>query len=170
MNPTYHDLGDHTEAFQVDFDPAVISYEKLCELFWSSHNPCRKAWSTQYKSALFYASDEQKETAQKTRAGFALKIAEKLNGAVATEILPLEKFYNAEDYHQKYALRGEAVLMKEFAAMYASEAEFRESPAAARANAYVAGDGKLEQLEKEIGKLGLSLEAQKRLRAYVKER
>lgn len=99
-----------------------------------------------------------------------MKIAEKLNGAVATEVLPLEKFYNAEDYHQKYALRGEPILMKEFAAMYKTEAEFRESPAAARANAYVAGDGKLEQLEKEIGKLGLSNEAQKRLRAYVKER
>lgn len=148
----------------------MISYEKLCELFWSSHNPCRKAWSTQYKSAVFYSGDEQRATAQKTRAGFALKIAEKLNGAVATEILPLEKFYNAEDYHQKYALRGESVLMKEFAAMYKTEAEFRESPAAARANAYVAGDGKQDQLEKEIGKLGLSSEAQKRLRAYVKER
>lgn len=105
--PTYRAMGDHTEAFQVDFDPNVISYEKLCELFWRSHEPCSDAWSRQYRSALWYADEEQKNVAESTRA----KLAERAPREIQTGIEPLGEFWVAEDYHQKYSLRHDPVLV-----------------------------------------------------------
>ena len=60
-NPTYHDLGDHTETLQIDFDPDVITYDELLEIFWASHNPGRKSWSRQYMAAVFYHNHKQKK-------------------------------------------------------------------------------------------------------------
>jgi peptide-methionine (S)-S-oxide reductase len=160
-DPTYHDLGDHSESFQIDFDPTVISYDKILELFWSAHNPCRKAYSTQYKTALFYADDEQKLAAERTRAGLALKMGSRLSGPVQTGIFPLKHFYLAEDYHQKYSLRNDRELMREFDSMYPKLEDFVNSTAAARVNSYLSGSGSREMLMKEIDKLGLS-EAGKR--------
>ncbi|MDZ7761250.1 MAG: peptide-methionine (S)-S-oxide reductase [Desulfovermiculus sp.] len=53
-NPTYHDLGDHTETLQVDYDPEAVSYPKLLEVFWESHSPEQSALSRQYMAAVFY--------------------------------------------------------------------------------------------------------------------
>lgn len=161
-DPTYRNLGDHTESFQVDFDPAKISYERLLEIFWSSHNPCAGSYSRQYMSAVFVRDDAQRKTAEASREKVAAKA-----GAVKTPVLKLDKFYLAEDYHQKYELRNTRTLMKEFEAIYPGDADFVNSTAAARVNAYLGGSGTREQLAKEIDRLGLSEAGKQILRARV---
>ena len=93
----------HAEAVQVDFDPAQVSYERLLELFWSSHNPTtrnRQGWDfgSQYRSAIFVADDEQRDVAAASLA------AEQSNRRrkIVTEIAPLAEFWPAEGYHQQY--------------------------------------------------------------------
>ena len=95
-NPTYHDLGDHTETTEIEFDPAIVSYEQLLRHFWDQHDATYKA-KTQYKSVIFTHSDAQLAAAEKSKA------EEEAKGFhIVTEIKPAMKFYNAEDYHQKY--------------------------------------------------------------------
>jgi len=108
-NPTYKDVctdkTGHAEVVRVTYDPSVVSYEELLEYFWDMHNPTtlnRQGWDvgTQYRSAVFYHSEEQKEA--------ALRLKEKLDKSakykkpIVTEIVPAGKFYRAEEYHQKY--------------------------------------------------------------------
>ncbi|MGO9568674.1 MAG: peptide-methionine (S)-S-oxide reductase MsrA [Desulfomonilaceae bacterium] len=165
-NPTYHDLGDHSESIQIDYDPTQISYEKLLEIFWASHSPTQRSWSRQYKAAVFYHNEEQKRLAMETRDREAVR----RNSPIATEILSATTFYRAEGYHQKYRLRQDRELMKEFNATYPSEADFVNSTAAARVNGYLDGYGTLESLGEELEGLGLSPGASKRLTETVKNR
>jgi peptide-methionine (S)-S-oxide reductase len=162
-NPTYRRLGDHTESFQVDFDPAATSYEALLEVFWKSHNPCGGSWSRQYMSAVFVHSDAQKKAAEASRDQVAA-----VRGAVKTPILPVGTFTLAEDYHQKYELRNDDVAGKELRALFATDGEFVASTAAARANAAVAGAFPRERLLREIDRYGLSERARARLLAYTR--
>lgn len=163
-DPTYHDLGDHSESIQVDYDPTKLTYDQILDRIWVSHNPCGTAWSRQYMSAIFFQSDEQRKAILASKA----RIEEKLGRTVKTAVLPLTRFYLAEDYHQKYELRGTADLMKEFQAIYPDGKDFVNSTAAARVNSYLAGQGSPEQLRKEIDLLGLSAEGKKRLLSYVR--
>jgi peptide-methionine (S)-S-oxide reductase len=165
-NPTYHDLGDHSESIQIDYDPTQISYEKLLEIFWASHNPTQRSWSRQYKAAVFYHNEDQKRLAIETRD----REAAKRKSAIATEILPATPFYRAESYHQKYRLRHDRDLMKEFNAIYPSDTDFVNSTAAARVNGYLDGYGTPETLKEELDGLGLSTAAGKRLEDVVNNR
>jgi peptide-methionine (S)-S-oxide reductase len=166
QSPTYHSLGDHTETVQVDFDPAQTSYEELLEVFWATHNPCAQAGVRQYMSAVFYHNDAQKKLALETRD----REAAKRGTRIATEVLPATAFYVAEDYHQKYLLRGKASLMREFQAMYPDPKDFRNSTAAARVNGYLGGHGSEEMIRKEIDQLGLSSESRKALLRLIVRR
>jgi len=158
-NPTYHILGDHSEAIQVDFDPSQISYEKLLEIFWAAHDPTARSWSRQYKAAVFFQNDAQQKLAIETRDREAARRKTK----ILTEMVPFTGFFLAEGYHQKYYLRQNPDLLKEFKAMYPQEGEFINSTAAARVNGYLAGYGTAENLLNEVGSLGLSPEERKKL-------
>ena len=136
QDPTYRSLGDHTESIQVDFDPAKVTYERLLEVFWQGHDPAHAAYSAQYKAVVFFHDAEQRRLAEESRD----RMAKALGAKVATEILPAGPFTAAEDYHQKYRLRGTRDLMAEFRAMYPDEVHFRESTAAARVNGYLDGE------------------------------
>jgi hypothetical protein len=114
-------------------------------------------------SAIFTRSDEQKNLAIRTRS----REAARRNGRIHTEILPATRFYPAEAYHQKYALRGRPELMKEYEAMYPSFGDFLASSAVTRVNGYVAGYGKCETLRGEFDGLGLSPAGRKRLEEIV---
>ena len=109
-NPTYHNLGDHTETLQIDYDPSKVSYEKLLELFWEEHDPTSRSWSRQYKAVVFYHDDDQKRLAIASRD----RLAAKLGKTIHTEVLPYSRFYAAEDYHQKYYLRGHRQILRQF--------------------------------------------------------
>lgn len=164
LNPTYHDLGDHTESVQIDFDPKQVSYAELLDLFWKTHNPCAARGSRQYMSAVFYQNDRQKELALKTRD----REATRRRAPVTTAILPLVHFYLAEDYHQKYLLRSQPDLRRDFEAMYPDPKDFVASTAAARVNGYLGGNGSPARLDKEIDRFGLSPQGRKALRESVK--
>ncbi len=108
-NPTYEevctDATGHAEVVEVEFDPAEVSYEKLLDTFWSNHNPTTlnrqgPDVGTQYRSAIFFYSPEQKAAAEKSKA--ALDQSGRFPKPIVTEIAPAPKFYPAEDYHQRY--------------------------------------------------------------------
>jgi peptide-methionine (S)-S-oxide reductase len=100
---------DHAEAVEIRYDPAKLSYGKLLKVFFSiAHDPTTRDRQgadvgRQYRSAIFYASDEQKRVA--TAYVKQLDAAKVFDRAIVTEIVPLERFYEAEAYHQNYAAR-----------------------------------------------------------------
>ncbi len=162
-NPTYHNLGDHTETIQIDFDPAQISYAELLELFWASHSPTSRPWSCQYASIIFYHDEEQKRLAEESRDREVARRAAPLY----TEITPYVRFFLAEEYHQKYRLRQDQALLAEYEAIYPDPVDLVASTAVARVNGYLGGNGSLAQLRAEIDDLGLSPAGKERLLALV---
>jgi methionine-S-sulfoxide reductase len=128
MNPTYHTRSDHAETVQIDFDPTKISYERLLEVFWKSHNPGTRSWSRPHRAVVFFHSKEQKRLELESRD----RVAAKTEGKIYTEIPPFSGFYLAEAYHQKYPLQQHAEVMTEFRAMYRDPRDFVNSTAAAR--------------------------------------
>jgi methionine-S-sulfoxide reductase len=163
-NPTYHSLGDHSETIQIDYDPTRITYRELLSVFWQSHDPTSRSWSRQYMSAIFYHNERQRELAFETRA----LEEKKRNKKIQTEILPFSNFHLAEDYHQKYQLRGQRDLMREFKAMYPREVDFVNSTAAARVNGYLGGYGSSEEIKATVEMLGLSSAGREQLAAIAK--
>ena len=109
LNPTYRQVCDgktgHAEVVQISFDPAVISFRELLEVFFAIHDPTtlnRQGADVgpQYRSAIFYHSPEQKATAQAVIA--ELNAAMVFDKPIVTEVTGVTKFYAAEDYHQEY--------------------------------------------------------------------
>ena len=165
-NPTYRDLGDHTETIQLEYDPAVISYEQLLDVFWDSHNAAAPSWSRQYMSIIFTHDDEQKRLAAESRD----REAARTKATIVTEIRPAREFFRAEGYHQKYSLRSERDILREYTAIYPAERDFVDSTAAARVNGYLDGYGASADLKIELPSLGLSPKASERLTGIVSRR
>jgi peptide-methionine (S)-S-oxide reductase len=110
-NPTYSEVCSgrtgHTEAVLVVFDPAKTSYDELLRLFWEGHDPTQgnrqgNDVGTQYRSAVLYTSEAQRDAAERSRATYEERLGHSGYGTITTEIAPLENFYYAEDYHQQY--------------------------------------------------------------------
>ena len=150
-SPTYRSLGDHTETIQVDYDPSVVTYDDLLDVFWHEHDARYAPHSRQYRSAVFYSTEEERAAAEASKARIEAAV-----GPVTTAIEPLERFHLAEGYHQKYRLRGSRDLYAEFRAMYPDERDFVDSTAAARVNGWLDGYGTSEQVEASLPGLGLS--------------
>jgi peptide-methionine (S)-S-oxide reductase len=140
-------------VFQVDFDPARLSYEELLRQIWANRRGGRSG-SRQYMEAVFCMDAGQEATAR--RLGIAAPI---VTGA---------RFYLAEDYHQKYYLRHDRTLIAELADY--TPRELVESTVAARLNGYVAGRGTLAQLQDELPRLALSAAAATHLERVVASR
>jgi peptide-methionine (S)-S-oxide reductase len=135
--PTYHDLGDHSEAIQVEYDPAVVSFADLVDLAVANHDPRRQPRKRQYQSVLFFESRTGDE-GESEREAIEARLAE-IPVTVETRVEPLDVFYLAEEYHQKYNLRSDRALLSAFEEAGYDDAAVRDSPAAARLNAAVAG-------------------------------
>ena len=110
-NPTYEQVcsGDtgHTEVVHVVFDPSQLSYGKLLKTFWENHNPTQgmrqgNDIGTQYRSAIFTLDDTQQAEARRSLAAYQIELNNAGLGRITTEILPLDIYYFAEDYHQQY--------------------------------------------------------------------
>jgi peptide-methionine (S)-S-oxide reductase len=106
-NPSYEQVcsGEtgHAECVQVTFDPRIISYDKILEIFWQQHDPTTLNQQghdrgTQYRSGIYYAGDAQKKTAEESKQ----KHQAQFNNGIVTEVTPLVEFYSAESYHQNY--------------------------------------------------------------------
>ena len=107
--PSYEEVcrGDtgHTEVVHVEYDPDVVSYDDLLEVFWRIHDPTQVGRQgpdvgEQYRSVIFYHDPEQKEEAERSKE--ALEASGRLSRSVATAIEPADEFYRAEEYHQKF--------------------------------------------------------------------
>ena len=154
-NPTYYNLGDHSETVQIEYDPEVITYQDLLSVFWASHTPVYPLYSNQYKSVIFYHNEEQRILAQKT-----LEVEEaRIGQNIYTEIVPYTEYYLAEDYHQKYYLRLKPEIAGYYEAVYPDVKDFIASTAVARVNGYLGGYGDLENLKQYYQALGLSKES-----------
>ena len=165
-DPTYRDLGDHTETVQIDYDPAVMTYRKLLDVFWTGHDPLRRSWSRQYASIVFTHDENQRMLAEETRD----QIAKEMRSVVHTEIVPYSGFTLAEDYHQKHSLRQYPEFMEELHRIYPSPGDIVASTAAARLNGYLGGEGSCEALIREIDGLGLSAARKQALTELVQRR
>lgn len=106
-NPTYREVCSettgHAEVTEIEFDPAKISYAKLLEVFWQAHDPTTlnrqgADEGTSYRSIILYRDEKQKLIAEKSK----LEAQKDFRDPIVTEIVPLKKFYKAEDYHQQY--------------------------------------------------------------------
>ena len=106
-NPTYKEVctGEtgHAEVIQIEFDPKVVSYEKILETFWEAHDPTTlnrqgNDSGTQYRSIILYHTEAQRMAAEKSKA----EAQKHFKKPIVTEIVPLKKFYKAEGYHQNY--------------------------------------------------------------------
>lgn len=108
-NPTYEmvcsDKTGHAEAVEVKYDPKEVSYEQLLNVFWNKHNPTTPNrqgpdHGSQYRSVIFYHSNEQKAIAEESKK--ELDQSGRWQDPIVTEIVPASTFYRAEEYHQKY--------------------------------------------------------------------
>ena len=106
-NPTYREVcrGDtnHVEVIEIYFDENIVSFKDLLSVFWENHNPTTPDQQgadigTQYRSVIFYNSDEQKKKAKKS----AILHQDILENKIVTQIIPSSEFYRAEEYHQNY--------------------------------------------------------------------
>jgi peptide-methionine (S)-S-oxide reductase len=113
-NPTYEEVCSgrtgHAEAVRVVFDPTKVSYPELLRVFWEDHDPTQgmrqgNDVGTQYRSAIFTKTPEQRMAAEESRARFQDSLSKAGFAAITTEIVPAGEFYFAEDYHQQYLAR-----------------------------------------------------------------
>ena len=108
-NPSYkqvcrEDTG-HAEAVRVTYEPSKVSYEQLLEAFWRCHDPTQvnrqgPDVGSQYRSAIFYLDEDQRAAAEASKQD--LQWSDRVQGTIATEIVPAGTFYRAEEYHQRY--------------------------------------------------------------------
>jgi peptide-methionine (S)-S-oxide reductase len=110
-NPTYEEVcrgrTGHTEAVLVVFDPAVVTLDGVLRLFWEGHDPTQglrqgNDVGTQYRSAVYWANDAQREAVEASRAMYQVELARAGYGEITTELAAAGPFYYAEDYHQQY--------------------------------------------------------------------
>lgn len=108
-NPTYEDVKTgttgHYEAVEIMYDPNVISYEEIIDVFWQQIDPTDDGGQFHdrgpaYRTAIFYHNNQQKQTAQKSKE--LLEKSGKFSKSIVTNILPAKKFYDAEEYHQDF--------------------------------------------------------------------
>ena len=109
VNPTYKDVctgtTGHAEAVEVTYDPARVTYQQLLDAFWKMHDPTTRDRQgpdvgSQYRSAIFYHDEEQKQLAEASKA--AQDASKLYRGPIVTQVQPAGPFYEAEDYHQRY--------------------------------------------------------------------
>jgi peptide-methionine (S)-S-oxide reductase len=116
-NPTYEEtcsgLTGHAETVLVVYDPKNISFDKLLKTFWESHDPTQgmrqgNDIGTQYRSAIYYTSEAQKQAALDSKASYEAALKKRGFGPITTELAPAGEFYFAEDYHQQYLAKNPA--------------------------------------------------------------
>ena len=133
-DPTYEALGDHTEVLQIEYDPEQLSFSELLEQALAEHNPYQQPQKRQYQNIIFT------ETATQHDPLLTVLNERDLNrDRIETRLESLDRFHLAEAYHQKFNLRGKRWITDVFTEVDYDDEAVRESPAAAKLNALVAG-------------------------------
>ncbi|KAH7300606.1 hypothetical protein KP509_24G071000 [Ceratopteris richardii] len=140
LNPEYRNIGDQAEAVEVEFNPEIIRYEQLLDVFWTSHDPTQVFGQgpdvgSQYRSAIYFQGQEQENLALLSKTREEAKLSE---GQLTTEIKPIGIFFPAESEHQKFELRRNSELMQLLGSAGIGE-DLSSSRLGTRLNAYAAG-------------------------------
>jgi len=149
--PTYRDLGDHSEAVEVVFDPAALSFDDLLGVFWQLHAPTRRSWSNQYRAAVFARGPDQLAAALASRD----RVAARLGDEVHTAVEEAGEFWPAEAYHQKHGLRRHRGVWGDLERVLGGEWKVVDSTLGARLNGIAAGYGEAAQAHSELERLDL---------------
>jgi len=144
--PTYHNLGNHTEAIKVIYDPEIISYQELLNIFWENHNHTQKSYSKQYKSIIFCNNNKEEDTVLKFLENKKLEV----NKKIYIDIQEIDEFYPAEQYHQKYLFKRNKNMYQQVIELFSGKYKFEDSRIAARLNAYSAGFLTFTEIKKEF--------------------
>ena len=148
-HPTYQNLGDHTEVIQIQYDPSKITFKQLMSIFWKNHNSSI-FYQKQYWSIVLYINEEQKSAAQDL-----LQLYKKESLAtVYTQIIPLEEYYHAESYHQKYTLQTHPWLI--VAVNVRSAKELIQSQVCTKLNGFLSSYGTHDELLESAKHFGLN--------------
>lgn len=164
-NPSYYNLGDHSESIEIQYDANVITYGELLNMFWNLHNPVYETTNRQYMSRIFYLNDGQKSEVLEIKRQIEVANGEK----IYTEIVPLEKFYLAEGYHQKYYLQNTTKLYKTLKEIYGGFSDLVNSTLAARMNGYIAGNLSFSSLKEEMDLVELPKDQHEKVLSIVEE-
>jgi peptide-methionine (S)-S-oxide reductase len=162
-DPDYHRMGDHTETVRVEYDPAVISYDQLLEVFWSLQDPTAEPYLRQYRNVIFVLDAHQLQLAEWSKSALADKTGQTINTAIEAAGI----FTEAEDYHQKYYLRRADQLVQVLRPLYVDEASLIASTVAARINGYLGCHGDPQTLAADIAGLGLPEKTQQEFLEYL---
>lgn len=147
LNPTYKEMGDHTETVEVVFNPDRITYEDLLRVFWENHYPNRDAYKgRQYLSLLRYKDDEQFAAIQRIQP----KMEAALGESIETEVGPFETFTAADERHQKYYLKRYPQALVQLETLFPDQDMLIDSTFAARLNGFVKGFGTTTALTEDI--------------------
>ncbi|KAL2630444.1 hypothetical protein R1flu_015130 [Riccia fluitans] len=139
INPDYHSISDHAESVEIEYDPSVIRYEQLLDVFWANHDPTQTFGQgpdvgEQYRSIIFTQGDEEFRLAALSKQREQTRLADQM---VLTSIRALAVFYPAEAEHQKFVLRRKPLLLQLLGEL--SDFELMNSTTASKMNSYVAG-------------------------------
>ncbi|MCR2804089.1 peptide-methionine (S)-S-oxide reductase MsrA [Paenibacillus soyae] len=160
-NPTYRDMGDHTETVLVEFAPALLPFRQIVNVFWDRHNPynINDYKGRQYQSLLLYEDETQRadiETVLEERRKKGLERPD-------TEIRTFSTFYPAEERHQKYYLKRFPHAFETVMSIFGEHDAFNDSTLAARLNGLAKGYTSLERIKAEIGTWNMG----EKERAYI---
>lgn len=159
-NPTYRQMGDHTETVEIDFDPDIISVEDILNVFWNHHNPVNinDYKGQQYMSLLLYHDEKQRERMVEV---IEKRTRESHKGETLTLIAPYEGLHLAEDHHQKYYLKRYPDAYGKLNILYPNHNDLVNSTLAARLNGLAKGYTNLERITNEIPQWPMSITNQK---------
>jgi len=98
-NPTYYSIGDHSETIQIDYNPDLLTYSELLEVFWNSHDPSTRSFSRQYKSIIFFHNEQQQRLALDSMR------RQQVEKSVYTEIVPFSEFFRSYHFRSSSSLK-----------------------------------------------------------------
>ncbi|MBP1964190.1 peptide-methionine (S)-S-oxide reductase MsrA [Paenibacillus aceris] len=166
-NPTYRQLGDHTEMVEVEFDASIISLESILNVFWKSHNPVNinDYKGRQYKSLVLFRDSMQHSVIREV-----MKTKEEQgNGFPDTEVAPYTLFYPAEDRHQKYYLKRHPDAIDKLRTLFPTDDELTNATLAARLNGLAKGYTNMARIINEIRTWLISEDEQEEIIHLIKQ-
>ncbi len=163
-NPTYRQMGDHSECVEIVFDPKIISLEKIVHHFWTIHKPNRSNYKgRQYLSIILCEDSSQLQLVKKIKNELEVKLGE----PIQTEIASLNKFSLAEEKHQKYYLKRYSKALESLLDYYSSHDSFMNSTLVARLNGFVKGYCSLSDIKNEITSSTMAEEKKAKLTSLI---
>lgn len=157
--PSYDNLGNHVEVFEVDYDPEILSYEDLVTLYFSIYDATARPFSQRVTSVIYYRNTEEQALAEKVKSSVEAQ-SEK---GIFTILRPIDTFYLAEAKHQLSYLKQEVSLYGEVEAMFGDQDRLLLSILASKLNGFIAGYGSTQEIDDVLEQSSLSAASLERL-------